>query len=171
MPARASCGPPSSGTMAPRAIRASWSPTPLLGLPLRFPRDDSDAAAGRYRSRNGQGPRGRPGRILRRVSDRHFGLRQPRSHRRLRCAWRLRVPASAKAKRRDKITISRDDLRAEPLPNEQRTAIGTDYSAPIPLGVDDRSPQGRKRTLLARYVFGDELKPGERWKRRLLTVR
>jgi hypothetical protein len=27
--------------------------------------------------------------------------------------------------------------------------------------------KGRKRTIMARYVFGDELKPGERWKRRL----
>jgi hypothetical protein len=34
-----------------------------------------------------------------------------------------------------------------------------------------RSPQGRKRTIMARYVFGDEFKPSERWKRRLLTVR
>ena len=63
------------------------------GRPRRFPRDESNAAAGRHRSGNGQGPGGRPGRILRRVSDRHFGLCQPRSHRRLRCAWRLRAAA------------------------------------------------------------------------------
>ena len=25
--------------------------------------------------------------------------------------------------------------------------------------------------IMGRYVFGDELKPGERWKRRLLTTR
>ena len=50
-------------------------------------------AAGRHRSRNGQGPGVRPGRILRRVPDRHFGLCQPRSHRRLHCAWRLRAAA------------------------------------------------------------------------------
>jgi hypothetical protein len=31
--------------------------------------------------------------------------------------------------------------------------------------------KGRKRTIMARYVFGDEFKPGERWKRRLLTSR
>jgi hypothetical protein len=30
------------------------------------------------------------------------------------------------------------------------------------------SAKGRKRTIMARYVFGDEDKPGERWKRRLL---
>jgi hypothetical protein len=33
------------------------------------------------------------------------------------------------------------------------------------------SGKGRKRTILARYVFGDEDKPGERWKRRLVTPR
>jgi hypothetical protein len=30
------------------------------------------------------------------------------------------------------------------------------------------STKGRKRTIMARYVFGDEEKPGARWKRRLL---
>jgi hypothetical protein len=30
------------------------------------------------------------------------------------------------------------------------------------------SSKGRKRTIMARYVFGAEDKPGERWKRRLL---
>ncbi len=78
---------------------------------------------------------------------------------------------SAKAKRRDKIAISRDNVRTKPLPNDQRSAIGTDSPTTLPSRVDDRSPQGRKRTIMARYVFGDELKPGERWKRRLLTSR
>ena len=78
---------------------------------------------------------------------------------------------SAKAKRSDNITISRDDLKAKPLPNGQRSAIGTDSPATPSSVVDDRSPLGRKRTIMARYVFGDELKPGERWKRRLLTMR
>ena len=77
----------------------------------------------------------------------------------------------AKAKRSDKIAISRDDVRAKPLPNDQRSAIGTDSTATHPSSVDDRSPRSRKRTIMARYVFGDELKPGERWKRRLLTSR
>ena len=78
---------------------------------------------------------------------------------------------SAKAKRRDKIAISCDDDKAKPLPNDQRSAIGTDSPTTLPSKVDNRSPQGRKRTIMARYVFGDELKPGERWKRRLLTTR
>jgi hypothetical protein len=78
---------------------------------------------------------------------------------------------TAKAKRRDTIAISRDDIRAKPLPNDQQSAIEADSPATIPSRVDDRSPQGRKRTIMTRYVFGDELKPGERWKRRLLTMR
>jgi len=77
---------------------------------------------------------------------------------------------SAKAKRRDEIAISCDD-RAKPLPVDQSSATGTDSLAPASSRVDDRSPPGRKRTIMARYVFGDELKPRERWKRRLLTSR
>jgi len=78
---------------------------------------------------------------------------------------------SAKAKRRDKITISRDNVRAKPLPNDQRSAIGRDSPATLPSSTEDGSPRSGKRTIMARYVFGDELKPGERWKRRLLTSR
>ncbi len=78
---------------------------------------------------------------------------------------------SAKAKRRDKFAISPDDVRAKPLPNDQRSARGPDSPVTLPSKVDHRSPQSRKRTIMARYVFGDELKPGERWKRRLLTSR
>jgi len=78
---------------------------------------------------------------------------------------------SAKAKGGDEIAIARDDVRTKPLPRDQRSAIGTDSAPTLPSRVDDRSPQGRKRTIMARYVFGDELKPGERWKRRLLTTR
>jgi len=78
---------------------------------------------------------------------------------------------SAKAKRRDKIAVSRDDARAKLLSIDQRSAIGPDSPATLSSKIDDRSPQSRKRTIMARYVFGDELKPGERWKRRLLTSR
>jgi hypothetical protein len=77
----------------------------------------------------------------------------------------------AKAKRCDQIPISRNDVRAKPLPHDQRSAMGTDSPATLPSMVDDRSPPRPKRTIMARYVFGDELKPGERWKRRLLTSR
>jgi hypothetical protein len=57
---------------------------------------------------------------------------------------------SAKAKRSDKITISRDGVRAKPLPNDQRPMIVTDSPATLPSIVDDRSPQSRKRTIMAR---------------------
>jgi hypothetical protein len=73
----------------------------------------------------------------------------------------------AKAKRSDKIAISRDDVGVKPLPDDQRSAPEADSHASIPSVVDGRSPQGGRRTIMARYVFGDELKPGERWKRRL----
>jgi hypothetical protein len=78
---------------------------------------------------------------------------------------------SANAKRRNTIAISRVDLGAKPLPIDRRSAIGTDSPATLPSIVDDGSPQSRKRTIMTRYVFGDELKPGERWKRRLLKRR
>ena len=84
-----------------------------------------------------------------------------------------RLVLGPKARRRDKLAISCDDHRAKPLPNDQQSAIETDSSATHLSRADDRPPQSRKRTILARYVFGDELKlkPGERWKRRLLTTR
>ena len=81
------------------------------------------------------------------------------------------LPVSAKAKRRNTIAISRDDVRAKPLPDDQRSAIEAESPATLPSRADDRLSQGRKRTIMARYVFGDELKPGERWKRRLVTMR
>ena len=68
----------------------------------------------------------------------------------------------AKARRTDKVAIPRDDVGVRRLPREQRSAIGPNSPATLPSRVDDRSPQGRKRTIMARYVFGDELKPGER---------
>jgi hypothetical protein len=67
-----------------------------------------------------------------------------------------------------------------PSTNSQRTSsMQSDEGA----GVTTRAPSqvvedgltlsasGRKRTIMARYVFGDEDKPGERWKRRLLKSR
>ncbi len=80
---------------------------------------------------------------------------------------------STRARRRGEIAISCDDVGAKPLPSDQQSAIETDSPATHPSRADDRSPQSRKRTILARYVFGNELKlkPGERWKRRLLTMR
>jgi hypothetical protein len=71
-----------------------------------------------------------------------------------------------KAKRRDKMPISLDDGRATPLHNDQRSRITACPAAP-PSSADERSGQSRRRTITGRHTFGDELKPGERWKRRL----
>ena len=77
----------------------------------------------------------------------------------------------SKAKRRDKMPTFFDDSRATLSLKDQRSRTGTDsLSTPLP-SVDESSRQSRKRTIMGRYVFGDELKPGERWKRRLLTAR
>ena len=72
-----------------------------------------------------------------------------------------------KAKRRNKMPISFDDSRAALPLKDQRSRTGTD-SLP---SIDESSRQSRRRTIMGRYVFGDELKPGERWKRRLLMAR
>ncbi len=77
----------------------------------------------------------------------------------------------AKAKHQEKIPISRDHGRATSLLNSQRSTTGTNSPATPPSSVDERSPQSRKRTIMGRYVFDDELKPGARWKRRLLGMR
>ena len=83
-----------------------------------------------------------------------------------------RVTSTVSAsKRSDQTAISRDDVRAKPLPHDQRSAMGTDSPAALPSRGDDPSSQTRKRTIMARYVFRAELKPGERWKRRLLASR
>ena len=76
----------------------------------------------------------------------------------------------AKAKHQEKIPISRDG-RATPLLNSQRSTTGTNSPATPPSSVDEHSPQSRKRTIMGRYVFDDELKPGARWKQRLLGMR
>ena len=60
---------------------------------------------------------------------------------------------------------------ATPLLTDQRSTIGTYSLATPPSSVGELSRQSRKRTIMGRYVFGDELKPGERWKRRILRTR
>jgi len=73
----------------------------------------------------------------------------------------------AKAKRRVQIPIALD---ASPFPvsaKDQGSITQTDALGALPTAVDDVSRPNRKRTIMGRYVVGDELKPGERWKRRL----
>jgi len=77
----------------------------------------------------------------------------------------------AKEKRRAKMPISPENGRGTPLPNDHSSTIGMDSLATPPSNLSEPSRQSRKRTILNRYVFGDELKPGERWKRRILATR
>ncbi len=72
-----------------------------------------------------------------------------------------------KAKRRVQIPSALD---ASPVPvsaKDQRSITPTDPFGALPTDSADVSQSNRKRTMMGRYVFGDELKPGERWKRRL----
>ena len=77
----------------------------------------------------------------------------------------LAVRSSTKSQRRSNM---RSDEAAGATPSDPprgpSQAVGETRS-PTP------SAKGRKRTIMARYVFGDEDKPGERWKRRLLRSR
>jgi hypothetical protein len=73
----------------------------------------------------------------------------------------------AKAKRSVQIPIAID---ASPVPvsaKDQGSIRETDALGALPTAVEDVSRPNRKRTIRGRYVVGDELKPGERWKRRL----
>ncbi len=72
-----------------------------------------------------------------------------------------------KAKRRVQIPIALDARSAAVSANDQRSISQTDSVGALETHVDDVSRPNRKRTIIGRYVFGDELKPGERWKRRL----
>ena len=72
-----------------------------------------------------------------------------------------------KAKRRVQIPIALDASPATVSAKDQRSIARTDSLGALPTPVDDVSRPNRKRTIMGRYVFGDELKPGERWKRRL----
>ena len=61
-------------------------------------------------------------------------------------------------------------LDANPVPvaaKDRGFITRTDALGALPTAVDDVSRPKRKRTIMGRYVFGDELKPGERWKRHL----
>ncbi len=61
-------------------------------------------------------------------------------------------------------------LDASPVPvaaKDRGFITRTDALGALPTAVDDVLRPKRKRTIMGRYVFGDELKPGERWKRRI----
>ena len=63
--------------------------------------------------------------------------------------------------------IAPDASRADASAKDQLFIPRTEPLVALPTSVEDASPPNRKRTILGRYVFGDELKPGERWRQRL----
>ena len=72
-----------------------------------------------------------------------------------------------KAKRKVQTPIALDDSPPAVSGKAQRSVTRKDYPGAGAAAVDHPSHPDRKRTILSRYVFGDALKPGERWKRRL----
>ena len=58
------------------------------------------------------------------------------------------------------------DGSADPLVKDRQSDTKIDIvTTPVPIVVEPP----RQRNIMARYVFGEELRPGERWKRRLIT--
>jgi hypothetical protein len=61
------------------------------------------------------------------------------------------------------------DGSADPLVKDRQSDTKIDIvTTPVPTVVEPPR-QSRQRNIMARYVFGEELRPGERWKRRLIT--
>ena len=67
---------------------------------------------------------------------------------------------SPKAKRYDNIAILCEDVSAQLSPDDQRSTTGTDSSAAPSSRVDGRSPESRKRTIVARYVLRGRAQAG-----------
>jgi hypothetical protein len=61
------------------------------------------------------------------------------------------------------------DGSAHPLVKDRQSDTKIDIVTPPVPTVVEPPRQSRQRNIMARYVFGEELGPGERWKRRLIT--
>jgi hypothetical protein len=73
---------------------------------------------------------------------------------------------NAKGRRETQVSL---DGSADPLVKDRQSDTKIDIvTTPVPTVVEPPR-QSRQRNIMARYVFGEELGPGERWKRRLLT--
>jgi hypothetical protein len=59
---------------------------------------------------------------------------------------------------------------AAPLPFDAETAVPEGPPSDPP-NQDDGASRRRHRSIMARYVFGTQLKPGERWRQRMRHVR
>ncbi len=76
--------------------------------------------------------------------------------------------APVKPKRQVEKPVPRKPDRDLLLDDRQKIgAIAQPPAAP----VVELAPKVRKRTIMGRYVYGDEPKPGERWKRLLRRTR
>ena len=69
------------------------------------------------------------------------------------------------------IPIAFDESRGDVSTKDRQFITRTESLGALLTSADDSSSPNRKRTILDRYVFGDGLKPGERWKRRLCKGR
>ena len=73
---------------------------------------------------------------------------------------------NAKGRRETQVSL---DGSADPLVKDRQSDTKIDIvTTPVPIVVEPPR-QSRQRNIMARYVFGEELRPGERWKRRLIT--
>ena len=61
-------------------------------------------------------------------------------------------------------------LHTPPSREALQPVIGADAPSVQTPSAAGRPPEDRQRKILGRYVFGDDFKPGERWKRRLLKI-
>jgi hypothetical protein len=73
---------------------------------------------------------------------------------------------NAKGRRETQVSL---DGSADPLVQDRQSDTKIDVvTTPVPPAVGPPR-QSRQRNIMARYVFGEELRFGERWKRRLIT--
>ena len=73
----------------------------------------------------------------------------------------------ARVSRHAKPSKSVASPRTPPLLEALQPVIGADAPSVQTPSAAGRPSDDRRRKILGRYVFGDDLKPGERWKRRL----
>jgi len=73
---------------------------------------------------------------------------------------------NAKGRRETQVSL---DGSADPLVKDRQSDTKIDIVTTPVQTVVEPTRQSRQRNIMARYVFGEELGPGERWKRRLIT--
>jgi hypothetical protein len=84
----------------------------------------------------------------------------------------VKSKAGRKPRRRGDLTKTHTSPQTAPLPIDDRPLSTSDTQPAMPSSnLDDGTSRERRRSIMARYVFGAELKPGERWKQRLRRAR